>query len=135
MQSRSPQAEMYAEVLELLENYCKGLHTLDTQLLAEVFSPNASYATIRDGEPLALAIGEYLPLLAQRTAPADDGTPFDYTVDSIHFAGPHTALAQLQCSMFGHDYTDLLSLLRMDGRWRIQSKVFEGVPQTTQGVA
>ncbi len=117
----------YAEVLHLLAAYYDGLYTLDAAKLREVFSPSAGYATIRDGSLVALSMDEYLPLLADRTPPDDDGTPYAYRVVSIRFAGEHTALAELECSLFGHDYTDFLSLLRIDDRWRIQSKVFEGV--------
>lgn len=135
MHTRTPQAAGYDEVLELIEAYCRGLYELDTERLARAFSPTASYATIQKGVPLVLTIGEYFERLSQRTAPAADGTPFGYTVNSIRFAGENTALAEIQCSMFGHDYTDFLSLLRIDGCWRIQAKVFEGVPHPTQGAA
>ncbi|MHC4377279.1 MAG: nuclear transport factor 2 family protein [Planctomycetota bacterium] len=135
MQTQTSQAAQYAEVLELLEHYAQGLYTLDTERLAQAFSPSATYATIQRGDLLTLAIDDYFERLAQRTAPSSDGTPFGYTVNSIRFAGEHTALAELQCSMFGHDYTDFLSLLRIDGRWRIQAKVFEGVPHLPQEVA
>lgn len=135
MQTQTPQSALYGEVLELLEKYCQGLYTLDIERLSEAFSPGATYATIQNGELLALTLQAYFERLAQRSAPSTDGTPFGYTVNSIRFAGEHTALAELQCSMFGHDYTDLLSLLRIDGRWRIQAKVFEGVPHAPQGGA
>ena len=119
----------YAEILELLRNYYEGLYEVDVAKLREVFSPSARYATIMDGELLELSMDEYLPRVEKRTPPASEGVPYDYRVVSIRIAGEHTALAELECSLFGFDYTDFLSLLRIDGRWRIQAKVFEGVPQ------
>ncbi len=118
----------YREVLELLARYYEGLYRLDIDLLREVFSPSARYATIRDGELLELGLDEYLTIVEQREPPSEQDAPYDYELASIRIAGPHTALAEVRCSLFGYDYTDLLSLLRIDGRWRIQSKVFEGVP-------
>ena len=132
MLTQTPQATQYDRVLTLLDGYARGLYTLDIELLMGVSSPKASYGTIQDGTLLVLSIDEYYERLALRTRPSSDGTPFGYTVNSTRFAGEHTALAEIQCSMFGFDHTELLSLLRIDGRWRIQSKVFEDVPQAHQ---
>ena len=128
MKNPTTQASSYTEILALLDDYYEGLYRIDLAKLRNVFSPSARYATIANGELLELSMDEYLPRVAQRTAPAEDGVPHGYCVRSIRLAGEHTALAELECSLFGHDYTDLLSLLRVDGRWRIQAKVFEGVP-------
>ena len=119
----------YNEVLDLLQKYYDGLYTLDVARLRDVFSPTAHYATIEDGTPLALSIDEYFERLGKRSSPADNVVPYGFRVLSIRFAGESTALAEVESSLFGRDYSDYLSLLRMDGRWRIQSKVFEGVPQ------
>ena len=129
MKTQTPAQADYAAVLELLETYYEGLYHTDVSKLESAFSPSARYATIANGSLLELSLDEYLPRVAQRTSPAEEGAPFEYQVRSIRFAGAHTALAELSCSLFGHDYTDFLSLLRIDGQWRIQTKVFEGVPQ------
>ncbi len=119
----------YNHVLELLQNYYDGLYRLDVALLREVFSTTAQYATIEDGVPLTRSIEEYYERLATRSSPANDAVPYGFRVLSIRFAGESTALAEVESSLFGRDYSDYLSLLRIDGRWRIQSKVFEGVLQ------
>ena len=122
----------YTEILELLAEYYEGLYRTDPSKLRDVFSPTARYATIADGSVLELSMDEYLPRVAERRAPAHDGVPHEYRVRSIRFAGADTALAELECSLFGNDYSDLLSLLRIDGRWRIQAKVFDAVPQSVE---
>ena len=122
----------YTEVLKLLADYYDGLYRLDVAKLRRVFSPSAHYAAIVDGALLTLSMDEYLPRVERRTPPADEGVPYAYEVVSVRFAGEHTALAELRCSLFGYDYTDFLSLLRIDGIWRVQSKVFEGVPGTAK---
>ncbi|MBB01420.1 MAG: hypothetical protein CMJ47_02120 [Planctomyces sp.] len=125
----------YSDVLALLADYYDGLYRLDTARLREVFSPSAQYATIVQGTHLSLSVDEYLPRVEERQPPADTGTPYEFTVRSIRFAGDHTALAEVECTLFGNDYTDFLSLLRIDGRWRIQAKVFEGVPRGAKEVS
>ena len=128
MQTKTMKTSNYLEVLELLDDYYDGLYRLDVDKLRGVFSPSARYATIAKDSLLELSMDEYFPRLRTRTSPADEGVPYDYRVVSIRFAGDNTAHAELECSLFGHDYTDFLSLLRIDGRWRIQTKVFEGIP-------
>ena len=132
MKKQTIEQSDYAQVLELLETYYEGLYRTDVSKLREVFSPVARYATIANGSLLELSMDEYLPRVEKRTSPAKEGTPYGYRVVSIRFAGDNTALAELECSLFGNDYSDLLSLLRIDGRWRIQAKVFEGVPHTAK---
>ncbi len=124
----------YNEVLALLRDYYDGLYNLDVAKLRDVFSPGAHYATIAKGALLELTMDEYFPRVEQRTSPADEGTPYESRVVSIRFAGENTAFAEVECSMFDHDYQDFLSLLRIDGRWRVQTKVFEGVPHPTTEV-
>ena len=125
-------ATHYDEVLALLADYHHGLYHLDLDRLRKVFTPEATYATVVDGSLLGLTIEAYFDRLTRRTAPAEEGVDSNPRVRSIRFAGENTALAEVESSMFGHDYHDFLSLLRVDGRWRVQSKVFEGVPHSSE---
>jgi len=120
--------DSYSKVPALLNDYIGGLYRLDIALLRDTFSPTAQYATVADGSPVSLSIDEYFKRLEQRAAPVDQGESCTSRVISIRFAGEDVALAEIESSLFGHDYTDYLSLLRIDGRWRIQAKVFKGVP-------
>jgi len=120
--------EDYAAVLDILRHYYDGLYHLDAEGLGQVFAPSARYASVSSGELIEMGIPEYLPRLAAREAPANSGAVYGYNVDSITFAGPATATARLRCSLFEHNYTDLLTLVRLNGEWRIQSKVFHAEP-------
>ncbi|WP_429097677.1 nuclear transport factor 2 family protein [Aminobacter sp. BE322] len=42
----------------------------------------------------------------------------------MEFAGPVTAFVRLNCAIGPKPFTDLLSLVKVDGRWQIVSKVF-----------
>lgn len=111
-------------VLDLLGHYFDGLHHSDTDLLAEVFHPTALYATVTDGTLVRWSMAEYLPVVATRDSPASRGEVRTDAVESIEFAGPVTALARVTCSIGEKHYIDLLTLVRLDGRWWIMSKVF-----------
>jgi hypothetical protein len=67
---------------------------------------------------------EYLPIVAKRPSPASRHETRDDKILSIEFAGPVTALARVQCAIGEKTFTDLLSLIHVDDRWQIISKVF-----------
>ena len=112
------------EVRDLLDRYFDGLYRSDAGLLATVFQPAAVYATATEGPLTRLSMPEYLRIVAERESPAARGEARTDTIESIVFAGPVTALASVRCSIGPRRFTDLLSLVRVDGRWQIIAKVF-----------
>ena len=111
-------------VVAVLHDYFEGLYRSDTQLLRRVFHPQALYACATDGTLLALGMGEYLPLVDKRPSPASRGDARAERILAIEFAGPVTALARVECVILPKRFTDLLTLVRLDGRWQIIAKVF-----------
>jgi 4-oxalocrotonate tautomerase len=112
----------------VVKDYLDGLYHCDTTRLERVFHPRALYATVAGGAPLYLTMQEYLPVVAQRDPPARTGDARRERLLAIDFAGPDTALVKLECSFFQKDYLDLLTFVRVDGRWQIISKVFHYEP-------
>jgi hypothetical protein len=106
----------------VLQNYFDGLHHSDTQILRDVFHPAAIYACATDGTLLTLRMDEYFPIVDQRPSPASRGDERTDRIISIEFAGPVTALARVECSIKPKHFTDLLTLIFVDGRWQIISK-------------
>jgi 4-oxalocrotonate tautomerase len=117
----------FDEVVMVLGRYFDGLHHGNAALLAEVFHPEAHYYTATEGRLLHLAMPEYFDIVRQRPSPASQGHARTDRIDSIEFAGPVTALARVACSVPPRYFTDLLTLVKLDGRWRIVAKVFEFV--------
>ena len=112
------------EVYGLLDRYFDALYTSDAELLADVLHPTAVYATIDRGTLLRLSMEEYLPIVAARESPATRGEGRTDAIESIEFAGAEVALARVHCSLGPKHFVDLLSLLRIDGRWWVIAKVF-----------
>lgn len=117
-------ADALPAVTALLRDYFDGLYFSDTQRLKRVFHPQAVYATATEGTPLILRMDEYLPVVDKRPAPASRGDARSDRIVSIDFVGPVTALAKVQCAIKPKHFTDLLTLIQVDGRWQIISKVF-----------
>jgi 4-oxalocrotonate tautomerase len=114
----------FVEVARVLADYFDGLHHGDTAILRRVFHPAAHYACATDGSLLQLGMDEYFPIVDQRPSPASRGEARSDRIVSIEFAGPVTAFARVECSIGPKAFTDLLSLVRLDGRWQVIAKVF-----------
>lgn len=114
----------FDEVAALLQVYFDGLYHSDTRRLRQAFHPQAIYATASDGPLLALGMDAYFSLVDQRPAPASRGDVRHDRILSIEFVGPVTALAKVECAILPRHFIDLLTLVRVDGRWQIIAKVF-----------
>lgn len=114
----------YAALTAVLRDYFDGLYTCDTAKLARVFHPAASYACATDGTLLKLGMDEYFPVVAKREPPASRNETRRDRIISIEFAGPVTALARVECAIGPKFFTDLLTFIKLDGRWQIIAKVF-----------
>ncbi len=113
-----------SQIKQVIQDYLEGLYRCDTELLARVFHPQALYATAVDAAPLIMDMATYLPVVAQRDPPARQNAVRRERILLVDIVGPTTAMVKLECSFFGKDYIDLLTLICVDGRWQIISKVF-----------
>jgi hypothetical protein len=112
------------EIRALLQEYFDGLHFSDVERLGRVFHTSAMYACATTGTLQQLDMAAYLAVVAQRPSPASLGQPRADEIVSIAMAGPVTALARVHCTIAPRRFTDLLTLVRVDGQWRILAKVF-----------
>ncbi|TWO64897.1 nuclear transport factor 2 family protein [Caenimonas sedimenti] len=117
-------ASGFAEVSALLAEYFDGLHHSDSARLARVFHPEAHYFTATGGTLVHLDMARYLPIVEARPSPASRGEARSDRILAIEFAGPVTAFAKVNCSIAPRQFTDFLTLLKVDGAWRIVAKVF-----------
>jgi hypothetical protein len=111
-------------VLRVMADYFDGLYRSDTALLRTVFHPQAQYACASDGTLLQLTMADYFARVDRRPSPASKGEPRRDRVVSIEFAGPVTAFVRAECTIAPKSFVDLLTLVRLDGRWQVLAKVF-----------
>jgi hypothetical protein len=124
MQAPADAAPAFAAIHRTLQDYFDGLHHSDAAGLGRVFHPSALYACATGGTLQVLRMDEYLPMVARRPSPASRGQARADEVVSIELAGPETALARVRCTIAPKRFTDLLTLVRLDGRWQVIAKVF-----------
>jgi hypothetical protein len=120
----TPAYDAYEAIGRLLTGYFDGLYNSDAELLERVFHPRAHYVTATGGELLHRTREEYLPIVRERPSPAGRGEQRADKILSIEFAGPVTAFARVECAIGDKAFIDLLTLIFIDGRWQIISKVF-----------
>lgn len=113
-----------AEIAEALCLYFDGLHFSDPERLTQVFHPDARYVCATDDPLIQLGMGEYVPIVAARPSPASRGERRRDRILSIELAGPVTAAVRVECAIGPKLFTDLLTMIRVDGRWQIIAKVF-----------
>lgn len=114
----------YFAIVDLLNRYYDALYCCDTALLATVFHASAQYFTASSGELLHLDMRSYFPIVEQRISPESSGESYTFSIESIEFAGAVTAIARMRCSMLAKDFIDLLTLIKLEGEWKIIAKVF-----------
>lgn len=116
--------DAFAAITPVLQAYFDGLYTCDTALLEQVFHPQAIYATATGGDLVHHTMDTYLPIVAARESPASRNEGRRDAVLGIDLVGPVTALATVECAIGDRFFTDLLTLVRVEGRWQIIAKVF-----------
>lgn len=114
----------YVAVATVLSDYFDGLYASDTARLARVFHPRAHYVCATEGTLQHLGMEEYFPIVDKRPSPASRGEQRHDRILSIEFAGPVTAFARVECALGPKFFTDFLTLIMVEGRWQIISKVF-----------
>lgn len=118
----------YEDIHQVLLQYYEGLYQCDTDLLGQVFHPEAHYSTASSGDLLHMNMQTYFEILKDRTSPKSRGDVPYLKIENIELAGPVMAFSRLRCHMLDNAYTDFLTLHKLGGRWQIISKSFHVEP-------
>lgn len=116
--------EDFSAIAGLLDTYYDGLYHCDIERLRQVLHPAALYACASDGRLLTYDMATYFSVVAQRQSAASQGLAKSRRIVRIEFAGPVTAWVHFACEIHPKRFDDRLTLVKLDGRWIIVSKVF-----------
>lgn len=109
----------------LVKTYLDGLYHGDADRLAAAFHPTSALTQYQDGELRITPRDQWLEAVRNRPSPAAAGLERDDHILAIDMVGPGLALVKLKCAIPPRYFTDLLSLLKIDGRWQVAQKVFQ----------
>jgi hypothetical protein len=113
-------------VTEVARTYYDGMISGDDAKLALAFHPRASIVGNERGKLSWSNLGEFA---AECREAAAEAGPYEWRIDDLSFEGD-TALVRLAGWFAGVWYTDDLSMVRVDGAWRIVHKTFYPHPVT-----
>ena len=114
----------YQDVARLLTDYFDSLYDGNVPLMSGLYARQAHLVCVTDGTLSYMTVDQYLPLVAGREPPAARCEQRRDEIVSIEFAGPVTCVARVRCAIGPKHFTDLLTLICLDGEWQIISKVY-----------
>ncbi|MDP2130816.1 MAG: nuclear transport factor 2 family protein [Erythrobacter sp.] len=121
-------AHELSDIVSILLTYFDGLYKADSHVLRSVFHPRAIYVSAASGELIYRNMEEYFAIVDQRISPEVRGEMRLDRIRSIDLIGPQTAFATANCAIGESKFTDILNLVRLDGRWWIIAKLFHVDP-------
>lgn len=125
----------FAEIAQALEAYFDGFYEGDVGKLQQIFHPAAHLYSATEGPLQDDPMEAVYARVRGRAAPAATGQKRLDRILTLDRAGPEMALAKVQLAIGPKLFTDYLSLLKLDGRWRIISKSYSWVPLEVESEA
>ena len=118
----------FDEIARALDAYFDGFYEGDIGKLEQIFHPNAHLYSAADGPLMDDPMDAVYARVRDRTPPASQRQQRQDRILTIDRSGPEAALAKVQLAIGEKLFTDYLTLLKIDGRWRIISKTYTWVP-------
>lgn len=115
-----------AAVREAIEHYFRGHATGQGEHFRKVFHPDAKLFAIREGKYWQLTSEEYIAR-ASGKAP-DDEAQRKRKIESVDISG-NAAIVKVVLDYPQVKFTDYMSMLKIDGVWRIVNKTFHAEPK------
>lgn len=115
----------FQAIEQLAHDYFRLLHEGDVAAAGAMFLPQCNLlCPMPDNSITHMTLDQYVAIVAGRTSPKDAGHPLFGRVISIDQSSEKTALLTVECAVQPRYFTDYLSLIKDNGRWRIAAKVY-----------
>jgi hypothetical protein len=124
------EAEMstaYPELVQAMQLYFDGFYNGDVETLRKVFHPDCHLISGTGGTLANDPMEAVYARVRGRASPSSAGQPRYDRILSIDLAGPETALVTCRIAIAPKLFTDYLNFVKLDGEWRIVSKVYTWV--------
>ena len=109
-----------------VENYVKAHATGDSAFIRKAFHPDAKIYSYRDGKLQALTVDEFAKLFSGK--PAADEAHRVRRIENLEVTG-NAGSAKVFLDYPAVAFTDYMSLLKVDGEWKIINKTFNAAPK------
>jgi hypothetical protein len=108
-----------------LENYIKAHETGDGNYIRKAFLSEARIMAIREGKLLNLSVEEFASRFSGK--PAADEAQRKRRIESVEITGS-AGVAKIVLNYPTVTFTDYMSLIKIDGEWKISNKTFHSEP-------
>jgi hypothetical protein len=112
-----------AAVRQTVQYYFDGGKNRDSVALRKAFHPDARMLFAKDGKLVVVPIGEYIARVTENQPKPGEVDSTKRQVVEVDVAGD-AAIAKLELDRPDVLVTDYMSLLKVDGRWKIVNKIF-----------
>jgi hypothetical protein len=109
-----------------LESYINAHATGNPDYIRKAFFPEAKIMAFRDGKLLNLSVEEFASRFSGK--PAADESQHKRRIDSLNITG-NAGVARIVLDYPDTTLTDYMSLLKVNGEWKIVNKVFNAEPR------
>ncbi len=109
-----------------LENYIKAQATGNGDLIRAAFHKDGRINAFRDGKLLNLSVEEFASRFTGKAA--DDEAKRKRSIETLEISG-NAAIARISLDYPAVKFTDYMSLLKIDGEWKIINKTFYAEPK------
>jgi hypothetical protein len=111
-------------VRRVLDDYFDGLYDGDTEKLGRVYHERVRLYCATDPELVELDLPSYLELVKNRPSPASRGDARFDRILEVSVPSRTTAHARVECAYLPKHFTDELTLINVEGQWKIVAKVW-----------
>lgn len=112
------------EIEAALQLYLDGLYEGDVGKLADAFHETSALTSESEGRLTIVPREKWFEMVKGRLSPKAQGLSRHDEIVLIDQSSPTTAFAKVRCAIPPRFFTDYLSLLKIDGRWKVAQKVF-----------
>jgi hypothetical protein len=109
-----------------LENYIKGHATGDGEYMRKAFHTEGNLIFIREGNFMTRSFADYISGFSGK--PAADEANRKRSIEAIDVSG-NAAVAKIILDYPTTRFVDYMSLLRINGEWKIVTKIFYAEPK------
>ncbi len=110
----------------MLNNYLQGQTTGDAEFIRQAFYTDARIMAFRDGKLTNLSAKEFAKFFSGKQA--KDEAERKRTIESIEISG-NAAIAKIVLDYPTIKFVDYMSLLKIDGEWKVVNKSFYAEPK------
>ena len=119
----------FDEITETLRDYFDGIYESSEEKMRRAFHPNAHVYSVVDGAIGDSDLDHFVGRVTGHASAASQNATRTDRIVSVDFSGPNEAMAKVELSIPGIDFVDFLSLMKVDGRWRIIAKTYHAMPR------